>query len=199
MKYLKTFEELSPETYKSAADKLVARGETERAQNITQYIESEYFKNFIDKMRTDPSFKKLVEDLKRHPEMSKIIKSINPKSTIEEINNLIENREELTHSLEQEEQVLFSDFSEQEKKARIVRALKRFGIGTILATGLAIALIATGNADMAGISHEIQNMSQLVDSSLACFITAFISNAAFQTGMALAPRVKSEEPLSEED
>ena len=63
MKYLKTFEELSPETYKSAADKLVARGETERAQNITQYIESEYFKNFIDKMRTDPSFKKLVEEI----------------------------------------------------------------------------------------------------------------------------------------
>ena len=43
MKYLKTFEELSPEIYMSAANKLSEMGYKERAEKIEDYVNSLYY------------------------------------------------------------------------------------------------------------------------------------------------------------
>ena len=199
MKYLKTFEELSPETYKSAADKLVARGETERADVLNKYIESPFYKHYVDKMRRDPGFKKYIDGLKADPKMKEALSKINPESDVKEIYTLINKKELIKKILEDESQVFFSDMEEEEKKARITRALKRFGIGTVVGTGLAIALIAMGHSDWIGFQHEMHNMSQMVDASIASFVTTLLSNAVIHAGMAVASRPKDEEPTTEED
>jgi len=198
MRYLKTFEELHPDTYRSAADKLAARGETERAKALTDYIESPFFKHYIDRFRRSAEFREYIDDLKKDPEMKKILTQINPNSDIKEIYTLIKQKSMIAKVLEEEAELKFPEFSPEEKKARIIRALKRFGVGTLVASGIAIALIATGNAEIAGL-HDVHNMSQMVDASIASFVTALVSNALFQGGMAIASRPKDEEPLSEKD
>jgi hypothetical protein len=189
MKYLKTFEELSPETYKSASDKLMDRGETERAEALSQYIESPFFKHYIDKMRRDPGFKEYIDKLKSDPEMKEVISKIDPNSDIKQIYTLLKLKDKLAHALEEESIVRFSEFSDDEKKARIMRALKRFGIGTLVATGVAIALIATGNADIVGL-HDIHNAAQMVDAGIASFVTAMATSAVAQIGQVMIPRSK---------
>jgi hypothetical protein len=198
MKYLKTFEELSPETYKSASDKLMARGETERAEALSQYIESPFFKHYIDKMRREPGFKEYIDKLKSNPEMKEVISKINPNSDIKQIYTLLKMKDKLVHALEEESIVRFKDFSDDEKKARIMKALKMFGIGTLVATGVAIALIATGHSDIVGL-HDIHSVSQMVDAGIASFVTAMATSAVAQIGQAMVPRSKDEEPLSTKD
>ena len=198
MKYLKTFEELSPETYKSASDKLMAKGEKERAQALSQYIESPFFKHYIDKMRRDPGFKDYINDLKSDPQMKEVISKINPNSDIKEIYTLLKMKDQLVHVLEEESLVRFKEFSDDEKKARIIRALKRFGIGTLVATGVAIALIATGHSDVVGL-HDIHSASEMVDAGIASFVTAMATSAIAQIGQVIVPRSKDEEPLTSED
>lgn len=179
MKYLKTFEELSPETYMSAADKLSAMGQEERAQRLREYANSRFFKEFIHRQETDSYFKDAVEGVMKDPEFQEFKKVCeqNP----EQFDKLLEHIEELReHIIEQEKEegIPFSKLPAEEKKQRIMGALKHFGIGVIL---------ATLGAGMVALEQHLG-----FDGALSAMVGGFIASALgfgiTQTAVAIAPK-----------
>lgn len=178
MKYLKTFEELSPETYKSAADKLSAMGHESRAEELRNYANSRFYREFINRQETDPQFKATVERFKKTPEYVEFCKVAqeNP----DDIITLVENFDKVKAELEHDEQVTFGEFSPEKKKKKIMTALKHIGIGVVAATAVAAIGAIESGLGTGGALHAM----------IGAFFASLLGFGTMQISTALAPEKK---------
>jgi hypothetical protein len=177
MKYLKTFEELNPETYMSAADKLSAMGQERRAEELRKYVDSRFFKEFINRQETDPQFKATVEKFKKTPEYDNFCKVA--KENPDDIITLVENFDKVKAELEHDH-VTFAEFSPEKKKKKIMTALKHIGIGVLAATAVAAIGAVESGLGTGGALHAM----------VGAFFASLLGFGTMQISTALAPEKK---------
>jgi len=171
MKYLKTFEELSPETYMSAADKLSSMGLENRAQNIRDYVNSDYYKNFIRRLETDNEFANAVEKLKSTEEYKAFLDVVK-NCKWDEVSKMLNLK-----AHEEDDLTTYSELSKEEKRARWKKALLSTGIGAVLA--------AVGAGVMAIESHL--GFSNVLSAMLQGFLVSAGTLGIMTSGIAVAP------------
>ena len=185
MKYLKTFEELSPEVYQSAAKKFRDRGEEEKAMEIEEYINSDFYKEFITRQDNDPKFRQQVinivdglKDVLRHlPQWKE--KGLGYGDTWKELSQLAENADKLESECEEGDGYkLWGQCTPEEKKTRIKNALVRIGIGAGLIAVFTVAISIGASMSVVGIIGAVAT----------ALIGHLSSLTLFQTSIALSPQ-----------
>lgn len=177
MKYLKTFEELRPETYMSAADKLSAMGQESRAQRLREYANSRFYKEFINRQETDPRFKETVRRFMNTPQYEEFCKVA--KENPDDIITLVENFDKVKAELEHDE-VTFAEFSPEKKKKKIMTALKHIGVGVLAATAVAAIGAIESGLGTGGALHAM----------VGAFFASLLGFGTMQISTALAPEKK---------
>ena len=171
MKYLKTFEELSPEIYMSAANKLSEMGYKERAEKIEDYVNSLYYQKFIRRLETDKAFAEAVEKIKSTEEYQKFLDVVK-NCKWDEVSKILkltpEEEDDMTH---------YHEMPKEEKKYRWTKAL--------LSTGVGAALAGVGAGVIALESHL--DFQDILSTMLQGFLVVAGTLGIMTSGIAMAP------------